>query len=84
MIDFVIENWLVFLISTFIFFSCGVSVQLFNMKRVIKNDNFDDKQEISDIFKGVAIAMIFGFFSIISAIFFIISIILNAIQHFRA
>lgn len=81
MIEFLMANWLIFLIATIFLFVAAVIFQLFTMKKMMAMDVFDDKESIS-LFKRFGIAVVLGFLSTLSGILFIISVIFNAIEHF--
>tara|TARA_B100001778_G_scaffold334984_1_gene350343 strand:- start:20098 stop:20340 length:243 start_codon:yes stop_codon:yes gene_type:complete len=80
MIEFLIANWLLFLIVAAAGIVLAVGTQLLNMKMLMDGDGIED----GGIFKRFGLAAIFGLIGSVSGIALILSIILNAIEHFSA
>ena len=75
MIEFLIANWLIFLLVAIAGYVLAVGLQLWNIKYLSSG-------EVEGIMGRFGLVAFFGFIGSGSGIMFLISIILNAIEHF--
>jgi hypothetical protein len=80
-IEFLIANWLLFLIVAVVGYLLAVIVQLWNMKKMM---DLDVEDGFGGFLKRFGIVAFFGLIGSGSGILFLVSVILNAIEHFSA